>query len=71
MYVQGSLVEIQTPTHWNLIGRSMNRPASCVVCQQYSSTTFIFISLRFHSRKEKFGACSKNVISFFTFLKIV
>jgi hypothetical protein len=26
MYVQGSPVEIQTPAHWNLIGRSMTAP---------------------------------------------
>jgi hypothetical protein len=48
MYVQGSPVEIQTSTHWSLIGRSMTAPHACVIAQQYSSTTFV--SLRFHSR---------------------
>jgi len=31
-----------------------DRPAACVIAQQYSSTKFV--SLLFHSRKEKFGA---------------
>lgn len=26
MYTQGSLVEMQTPKHWNIIGRSMTAP---------------------------------------------
>jgi len=55
-----SPVEIQTPTHRNLIGRKHYRPTACVVAQQYSSITFI--SLRFQNRKEKIGACFKNVI---------
>jgi hypothetical protein len=43
--------------------------AACVIAQQYSSATSI--SLHFHSRKEKFGAPLKNIISiFFYFLKI-
>jgi len=33
--------------------RKHNSPASCVIAQQYSSTTFV--SLGFHSHKEKFG----------------
>jgi hypothetical protein len=36
--------------------------AACVIAQQYSSTTFV--SLRFHSRMEKFGAGTKyDIIS--------
>jgi hypothetical protein len=67
VHIQGDAVEIQTPTHWNLIGSSMTAPAACVIAQQYSSATFIL--LVFHSRKEKFGALfSKVIISiFFTF----
>jgi hypothetical protein len=34
-----------------------------VIAQQYSSATFV--SLPFHSHKEKFGARFKNVISIF------
>jgi hypothetical protein len=30
-----------------------DRPAACVIAQQYSCVTFV--SLPFHSRKEKFG----------------
>jgi hypothetical protein len=41
-------------------------PRRCVVAQQYSSATFI--SLRFHSRKEKFGRLYKNVIFFSIFI---
>jgi len=45
------------------------RPAYSVIAQQYSSTAFV--SLRFHSRQEKFGTLFKNVILsiFFCFLK--
>jgi hypothetical protein len=43
-----------------------DRPAACVIAQQYSSATFV--SLRFISRKEKFGSClNSNCNSFFTF----
>jgi hypothetical protein len=39
--------------------------AACVIAQQYSPATFV--SLRFHFRKEKFGARFKCVtMSFFT-----
>jgi len=41
-----SLVYVQQQQH--------DRPAACVVAQQYSSSTFV--SLSFHSCKEKFGA---------------
>jgi hypothetical protein len=44
--------------------------AACVFAQQYSSATFI--SLRFHSRKEKFSAHFKHIIiSIFYFFEIV
>ena len=48
----GSPVQVQTPTHWNLTGRSMNRSITRVIAQQYSPTTSV--SLRYHSRKESF-----------------
>jgi hypothetical protein len=47
------------------------RPDACIIAQQYSSA--IFISMRFHSRKEKFDARLKNfIISIccFTLLKL-
>jgi hypothetical protein len=37
-----------------------DRPATFVIAQQYSSATFV--SMRFHSRKEKFGVRLKNLI---------
>jgi hypothetical protein len=39
-----------------------DRPAACVIAQQYYSAAFA--SLRFHSRKEKLGARFKDAISF-------
>ena len=57
-YIQGSAAEIQTRRHWNLICRSTISPPPEVVAQQYSSTTFV--SLRFHSRKEKFGVFKRR-----------
>jgi hypothetical protein len=36
-----------------------DRPAVCVIAEQYFSATFALFS--FHSLKEKFGACLKNV----------
>ena len=40
------------------------RTSACVIAQQYSSATFV--SLRFHFRKENFGAHFKNV-TFYVF----
>ena len=57
IYVQGTPAEIQIPTHRNPTGRR-KRPEARVIAQQCSSTTFV--SLRFHSNKEKFGAHLKN-----------
>jgi hypothetical protein len=51
MYAEESPAQIQTPTHWNLIGLSLT-------AKQYSSAT-----LRFHSHKEKFR--SHNFFYFF------
>jgi hypothetical protein len=47
----------------------MRSAAACVFAQQYSSANFI--SLRFHTRKEKFSAILKKVIiPSFTLLKL-
>jgi hypothetical protein len=43
--------EIQTQTHWILVGGS-DRPAACVFAQQYSSVTFV--SLGLHYREVEF-----------------
>jgi hypothetical protein len=41
MYIQESPIDkIQTPTRWNLIGRSMTVPPP--VAQQYSPATFVY-----------------------------
>jgi len=42
-----------------------DRPAACVIAQQYSSAKFV--SLRLHSHMEKFGARFKNVTDFIFF----
>jgi hypothetical protein len=45
------------------------RPApACIIAQQYSPTPYV--SLHLHYCKEKFGARFKNVIIYFTFLKL-
>ena len=54
-YTQGSPVQIQTPTQWNLIGRSLTAPPT--VAQQCSSASFASLRCRF--RKEKSGAFQK------------
>jgi hypothetical protein len=51
MCVQVIPLEIQTPTQSNLIDGQDDCTAACAIAQQYSSATFV--SLRFHSRKEK------------------
>jgi len=43
VYTQLSQVEIETPTHWNLIGRSVTTLLPGTVAQQYSSTTFVLL----------------------------
>jgi hypothetical protein len=40
-----------------------DRPAACVIAQQYSSATCA--SLRCHTRKAGFGVSFKNIITFF------
>jgi hypothetical protein len=50
---------MQTPIHWNLIGRSMTA-APPVIAQQYSFATVV--SEHFHSRKEIFSARFKTLL---------
>ena len=59
-YIQGSAVETQATTHWDLVGSSVQRYHSfvCVIAQQYSPATFA--SLRIRSSKVKFGTRLKN-----------
>jgi hypothetical protein len=59
MYLQANPVEIEKPTHSNLIECSITAPNTCVIAQQYSSATVV--SKRFHSCQETFGANLKNV----------
>jgi hypothetical protein len=61
MYDKNRPAEIQTQTHWNLIGSSMTASPS-VIAQQYSSATFP--SLRVHSLKAKFSAPLKKSLLF-------
>jgi hypothetical protein len=65
-YIKRIQVEIQSPTHRNLIGLSMTAPLP-VIAHQCSSANFVSIS--FQSREEKFGTNCKNaIISFFLLL---
>ena len=50
-WAEDSPVQIQNPTHCNVIGCSMTAPAACVMAQQYSSATTTV--LRTHFRKKK------------------
>jgi hypothetical protein len=58
VHTQGSQVEIQTGSRWNLIGHSMTSPPF-VIAQQYSSATLV--PFLFHSCKEELGVHLKNV----------
>jgi hypothetical protein len=33
VYIQGSPVQVQTPTHWNLFGHSMTNPPPVFIAQ--------------------------------------
>jgi hypothetical protein len=46
--------EVQTSNALEPDRPQLDRPAACVIAQQYSFATFV--SLRFYSVKEKFGA---------------
>jgi hypothetical protein len=67
MHKQWSPGEIQTPTQWNLIGRSITAPFFCVIAQQYSSHLHaIALSLQ---RRKIHRAFQKYLLHFY-FLKI-
>jgi hypothetical protein len=59
MYVQGSPVELQTLNALEPDQLQHDCPAARVIAQQSSSATFV--SLNFHSSKEKFRTLLKNV----------
>jgi len=52
--MQGTAVETQTPTDWNL--PQHDGPAACVIAQQYSPA--VFVSLSFSFRAGKNSVCS-------------
>jgi len=57
MYVHESLAGIQTPSHWNLIGRTTAAQSQAVLPS--SILPPLSISKRSHSRKEKLGCFQK------------
>lgn len=67
-YILGSPVEIETPTHWNLIGRRM----ADLPCVLLPSSIFLPPpSHCFYFSKEELGTHSKIVtISFFLILRV-
>jgi hypothetical protein len=67
MFTQGSPAQVQTPNTPQPDRRQQDHPAVCVMAQQHSSETFV--SLRFHSLKERFGAFHRCNFSFFAFWK--
>ena len=54
MYIEDSPAEIITPNTSGSDGPQQDRPAACVIIQQYSSA--IYVRLRFHSSRQKLGA---------------
>jgi hypothetical protein len=50
--------DVQTPTHWNLVGRSMTTPSPCVIAQEYSSVT---LTLRSDPCEKEFGLFKKKI----------
>jgi len=63
VHIGGRPVKIQTQTHWSLI----DRPAVCMIVQQYSSDAFFLTSLPFLN--EKFPCFFKKIL--FPFLYFV
>jgi len=58
--LRGNTAEIQTPAHQKPDRPQHDRPATCVITQQYSST--FLVSLISSSRNERFGMRFKKVI---------
>jgi len=54
-------MEVDRPLH--------DRPVAYVIAQEYSSA--IFVSLRFHSRKEKFDRFKRNLFIFVSLKNVV
>jgi hypothetical protein len=69
MYCTRDQIEVQTPTHSNLIGRSTT--VALPMLSPISILPPLKVSLGFYSRKEKHGTRFKNIVSifFFYFLK--
>jgi hypothetical protein len=62
VYIKVSPHEIQTPENRFKHHRPQcDRPATCVIAQQYTSATFV--SLRSHPHREKFGLLLKSSIN--------
>jgi hypothetical protein len=60
-WYKGVQLKFELPTH---VGPDLDRHAACDISQQYSSAAIV--SLRVHSRKEKFNVPFKNFyFSFF------
>jgi len=71
MHMQGRVPELQAATHWKLTGCSITAlpPLLSTIGTRISSATFV--SVAFHSGKEKFGAILRKVeIYLFYFLKL-
>jgi hypothetical protein len=64
MYIQGS----PNPSTLERNRPQLDRPAACVIAQQYSSTAFF--SLRFNSLKERLAGVS-NMLFYFIFMKLL
>jgi len=62
-YTSGKINDIQTTTHWNVIGRSVIAPPSVLFSHPWSL-------MRFTSRKEMFGANYQIITPIFQFLKL-
>lgn len=45
-YIKGNVVEIQTPTHWNVIYVRTTALLACVIAQQHSSATSVCSFIR-------------------------
>jgi hypothetical protein len=66
MYVQESPVESTKSNTLALDRPESHRHAACIVTQQYFSATFV--SLRYHSLKEKSGLFKKTLFKFILLL---
>lgn len=65
-YVKGNVVEIQTPTHWNVIYGRTTALLACVIAQQYSWATSVCSFIR---ASKKSARVSKFHFCFFLLLE--